>query len=327
MSKEIILFYLPDNILPINSSSDPKHISLPIDFPDALSGRFRTYPFSEGLKQVSLDWIIAKSIDIRNFEGNENDDITIIAFVLCVLLLVVYLIQRNLSISTIKTKQLNTKTKSSMEDSNLKMDELRMIVEMEAIKEWNIFKQQIEYMPTSTAMACGFMTQQSNKYILAENKYNDSILTFCALNVEDKYFMMQLLRFMHSYKWNFLVITTILAHLSISIYLPPTPTTLQKFDYSTVSAKVIQYLILLFIFIEILDVVLHFIKRYILFVLMGKNQLLRLTKLKYNFNHAYVDQIQNKSLFYLVFFGGAHWKLFLIHICLVSLILINITTM
>eukprot|EP01084_Bolivina_argentea_P108205 193366_1 len=331
MSKEIILFYLQPNRLPINSSFDPKHISLPIDFPDALSGRFITYPFSNQSKQVSLDWIIAKSIDIRNFQGAENDDITIIAFVLSVLLLVVYFIQRNLSISTIKTKKLNADTKSSMvaslnekKDKNLNiqlLDELSIIVERATIKEWNSFKQQTEDQLTSASVVHTFLAKQSNKFIQAANDYNDSLLTFYALKAEDKYFMMKLLNLVLSRKWNILVITTILVHLSVSFYLPSTPTMLQNFEYSTVSAKVILCLLLLTVFIELIDVALHFIKRYILFGRIGK--------LKYNFEDGYVatDEIRNKSFFYLVFFGGAHWKLFLIHICLVSLILINITTM
>eukprot|EP01084_Bolivina_argentea_P250966 420703_1 len=348
ISQEIVQFYPGHDDLPINTTTYPEQIALPTVLPDALSGRFLTYPYSSSSEGVSLNWILTKSIDVRHFQQKQKDDAKIIAFILVGLVFIVFLIQRNFSGSVIKPyaqkyNEIYDKSVSSIPDQiaaefnqpTIETDNVQLLAEMIDIVEglsadmWDVFvksfRDRIGEYPLSTSIVCDFLIKQSNKYILAAINNDELNLTLCGLqrseDAENKWFWFRLLKFTNSYFWNTIIITVIFCHLLLSIYLPETPDKLEQFGFegTEIQLLLVATSSLIASAIEIIDVILHGISRYILFGKIDHDNLISLMKLKYGFTHNYIEQIKNKSILWLTFFGTNNYKLFLIHITLVLL--------
>eukprot|EP01084_Bolivina_argentea_P217573 369373_1 len=94
ISQEIINFYLNDDkSLPVNDTFG-RHIDLPLDQVDTLSGRLLSYSNSMLNNTNIINWIVVKVIDINAFESNEHDDTKILGFMLASVLCLVFLVRR-----------------------------------------------------------------------------------------------------------------------------------------------------------------------------------------------------------------------------------------
>ena len=368
ISDEIIQFYPSLNDLPINTTSVPEQIKLPLDLPDALSGRFLTYPYSNKSADISLNWIVTKSIDISNFESKENDDIKIISFILFCLTFCVYVIQGNLTISSIKDDTNNydkidetedmiaadasatsiNNLSASRRNNNIGMQQIKEeqqrandkyaelltemvnIVEGSSAEVWHIFltsfRNKIGIFPTSTSMVRDFMAKESNKHIETDEK-DDLTLILCALQIEHKWYLFRVLKFIKSYGYNTFITLIIFLHMYFMLFLPETPTKLNNDGFNETNSQFAFGFSLFAIIIEIIDLFFHGFSRYIVFGQIEHDSLIHLMKLKHGFNHKFVSQVENKSISWLIFFGTNHFRLFLIHLTLVFLIFINLIAM
>ena len=95
-----------------------------------------------------------------------------------------------------------------------------------------------------------------------------------------------------------------MSYFSISsLSLTITPTALKLNKWQDPYAQATLVLMYIFCTIEIIDLILQTISRYIQFGGIDKKNLLRLTKIKFGFKHKYILQIQNKNIFWLILFG------------------------
>merc|ERR1719242_277985 len=178
------------------------------------------------------------------------------------------------------------------------LDEMVNIVESSSAEIWDLFlssfKAKIGNYPISTEIVRDFMAKESNKHIATDEK-GDLTLTLCALQIENRWIAFKVLNFIRSYGWNIVMNLVIALHLLCSVWLPSTPELLRSQGFADPTSAFSISLMGLLIIIEIIDVVLHGISRFILFGVVKPEYLASLVRLRYGFRHKYIKQIEEKS--------------------------------
>merc|ERR1711971_63527 len=151
----------------------------------------------------------------------------------------------------------------------------------------------------------------------------DLTLTLCALQIENRWIAFRILQFIRSSLYNRLITVLIFVHVLSALQLPETPDVLRDKGFESTAEKTAVAVIFILILIELIDLILHGVSRFILFGVVKHEYLQSLVKLRYGFEHKFVAQIDEKSPLWLTFFGLSHWRLFQIHIATVTIIIFN----
>eukprot|EP01083_Nonionella_stella_P235708 828482_1 len=353
ISQEVELFYAADDddfALPINTSTSPAHLKVPLDLPESLSGRLVTYPSlnANASDSVGLDWIIVKLMNVDEDKKAEEDDSKVISFLLAVILYAVYRIQSrleqvNADNNVVQQQQQQqdidesdeTLTHADIDDAKkyraLKR-EMEEMVEYSSVKTWSDFNRnfqsEIGNHPIRTSMATDFMAKQSNMHVETK-KHGDLTMMLYALQLEHhaEGAAGKLLRFLDAALYNWCMNAVICLHMLFIMYLPVSPQILSSREFSDPGARSAMIAIGFVVIIEIADVILLGAARWIEFGGLSLEYSKRFTRLKYGQRHRFVDQIATHSPIWLTFFGTASWKHFIVHIVLIALIIVDTALM
>eukprot|EP01083_Nonionella_stella_P200895 735311_1 len=342
-SKQIIDFY-PSTTAAGCDGNHPVNIRMPVDTPELKVGRLLSDPF--GANGVEINWFIAKSIDVLKFTTIGDHDKELIGFVVICTLLAIWYTQSAIQIGYVQNAQKDERNQRSSKRDDVDLDgdistvtkklkdlrfELEHLVEGASSEIWGLYLQQyamdnnnndVHHGVITATAAKEFMAKESNKHIESENDDHLTML-LCALEMQQEWVAFRVLSFITSSRYNGFITFCLIGHCFCSLNIPETPVVLQETDIDWLTLTFICS----FIIIEIIDCILQTIARYIEFGRIDRNNLVKLTKLKYGFKHKYVKKVHKSSVLWMMIRGPNHSKMFLLQLVLVSLVVVNIYMM
>ena len=344
MSKQI--FQVHDiSILEINKAIS-KQIKVPIDLPLLESGRIQYYETdNNNNNDNNIDWVIFKTIDTSNLRIDDIRFAIIIlgATIFCVSILFIYIYRKDIDNDNNNDNNDNNADddeycdKTSYDEIKI-MNKMKPIILGSAISVWTERYKDFEgVLMTQTAQ--DFCAKRANQHIAANDndKYNsmlikcswESAVQFSFGNNNKKIKLKKnFIDMMESRLYNFIILFIIVLHILISLFEPATPKQLKK---NGLNNKILICLIFC-LFIEIIDLFLVGIKRFIEFSL-NKDILLTLYEFNYDIDHPFVIKLKNIPIkfdndrklraLYLVF-NGPKSRQYIIHCLLLFIIFINL---